>query len=55
MSGIHQRIAEDAGLAGRRTVTCTECGATLVVDGGYCLAHGWPKCCGYTMMLEGDE
>lgn len=33
------------------TVHCTACGAQEDVNPAYCLAHGWPKCCGLTMRL----
>ena len=31
---------------------CTVCGRSQAVDMAYCLGHGWPKCCGYTMRVE---
>ncbi len=41
------------GLGGK--LTCTTCGKSQPCSerdaAGY-LARGWPKCCGYTMMLE---
>jgi hypothetical protein len=50
LAGIHAKIAKDAGLEHAK-VRCKICGKKLIVDGGNCLAHGWPKCCGYTMTL----
>ena len=32
-------------------VECRHCGASQQVDFGRCLRHGWPECCGETMML----
>jgi len=32
-------------------VKCPTCGKEETVDFGYCLANGWPRCCGYTMQL----
>jgi len=51
VSGIHDRIAEDAGIKACR-VRCHKCGREQTVDGGSCLANGWPTCCGgMTMTL----
>lgn len=36
-------------------VTCRRCGATRKVDPAECLRHGWPKCCGATMSLDGPK
>lgn len=46
----HDRIAKDAGIK-HASVRCQKCGAELTVDGGQCLAKGWPLCCGETMWL----
>ena len=32
-------------------VKCLKCGKEKEVDFTYCLGNGWPKCCGYTMMM----
>src|SRR5690606_9799527 len=31
---------------------CRKCGREERVNFSYCLTHGWPACCGQTMMLE---
>lgn len=49
-NGLHNRIAEDAGITKCR-VRCEKCGREQSVNGGNALAHGWPKCHGYTMTL----
>ena len=36
----------------RGQVWCRTCGSTQRVDSAKCLAHGWPKCCGYTMTID---
>ena len=48
---FHRAVAKDAGIE-KPHVVCRECGAERVVDGGHCLANGWPECCGCTMHLE---
>ena len=52
LAGLPTAIARDDGLLNKR-VWCTECGKTQVVENG--LAHGWPKCCGYTMTIDSPE
>jgi hypothetical protein len=47
---LHDKIATDAAIKVAR-VKCDKCGRTQTVDGGRCLALGWPRCCGYTMSL----
>ena len=32
-------------------VKCIHCGKEQIVNFGYCLGKGWPKCCKYTMRL----
>jgi len=48
-------IALDVPTLRKGTLRCLSCGRTEGTDArssaGY-LAHGWPKCCGYTMRLE---
>ena len=39
----------------RGIVWCTVCGRSKAVDSGRCLAHGWPKCCGYTMTIDSPD
>ncbi len=56
LSGIHESASKAAGLDGRN-LSCENCGAKIKVgkgDGAKFLSIGWPKCCGYTMML-GDK
>lgn len=49
-NGIHSRMAKEAKIETAR-VRCEKCGREQTMDGGDCLAHGWPKCHGYTMTL----
>ncbi len=49
---IHQNIAQDVWGTNQLTVTCRTCGDQKEVDPSHCLAHGWPKCCGYTMTVD---
>jgi hypothetical protein len=50
IQNLHANIARDAGLP--NVVWCRECGRSQGVDPGYCLAHGWPKCCEATMTID---
>jgi len=50
LSTIHDKVAKDAGLPD--VVWCRECGLSQQIAPGYCLAHGWPKCCGATMTID---
>jgi hypothetical protein len=34
------------------TLKCKYCGRESSVDFGYCLRHGWPVCCNYTMTMK---
>lgn len=36
-------------------VWCTECGRSAKVNSASTLSSGWPKCCGYTMTIDGPE
>jgi hypothetical protein len=47
---IHDKIAQKAGIKAAR-VRCEKCKRERDVDGGKCIAMGWPSCCGYTMTL----
>ena len=47
---VHAKIAEAIG--NPRTVWCRTCGRSEPIDAADCLAHGWPKCHGYTMTLD---
>jgi hypothetical protein len=40
------------GTESRKRVWCRECGKSKTVDTVFCLATGWPKCCGYTMTID---
>ncbi len=51
-SRLHQSIVEDVPQLKRGRVWCHHCGRTQPVDSGYCLAHGWPTCCGATMSID---
>jgi hypothetical protein len=55
ISGIHDRIAADVCKGKTHRLHCLECGVIRAISqseyADY-LAHGWPKCCGYTMRLE---
>jgi len=52
LTGLHDKIADAVPQIKRGQVWCHQCGATRKVDGAHCLAHGWPKCCGYTMSID---
>lgn len=39
----------------RGRVWCTVCGRTHLVNSGFCMERGWPKCCGYTMTIDSPE
>lgn len=48
---LHHAIASDVWPDGWDMV-CKECGKVVhltVAECGYCLAHGWPECCGKSM------
>jgi len=55
VSSLHSRIADDVPQIKRGLCWCTVCGRVTNVDGADCLAHGWPKCCGYTMTIDSPE
>lgn len=50
IDGMYSSMAKGAKIE-RAHVTCRKCGTSLAVDGARALRHGWPKCCGETMML----
>ena len=52
---LHSSIANDVWGAGNKLVTCRICGNQEEINPAYCLAHGWPKCCGYTMTIDKIE
>ncbi len=51
VNGVHRKIANDA-LPNVNRVYCRVCGSSEPVDAAYCLAHGWPRCCGATMTID---
>lgn len=53
--GIHQKIADDVCAGVQYSVKCLTCKTSREISSeefAQYLAHGWPKCCGYTMRLE---
>ena len=54
-TGLHDKLATCHPKLARGQVWCHSCGHTLKVLPGFALAHGWPKCCGYTMSIDSPE
>ena len=52
--GMYREMAGIPKLA-RGLVWCTQCGRKQIVKAEYCLRHGWPLCCGYTMTIDSPE
>lgn len=54
MSTLYQDIVKNdkSGKLQKGIVYCHECGTKRKVDSAFCLANGWPKCCGKTMSLD---
>lgn len=52
LTSIHDSIADAVPQIKRGVVWCRTCGRSERVDGANALAHGWPKCCGYTMTID---
>lgn len=52
---LHADMAQAHPKLARGRVWCRECGATRKVDSADALAHGWPKCCGYTMTIDAPD
>jgi len=52
---IHDELAQCHPKLKRGRVWCTTCGNSRPVNSAYALAHGWPKCCGYTMTIDSPE
>lgn len=48
---LHKTIAEDVYPAGGwfHCKTCDRWEEYTTEDAAYCLAHGWPRCCGHDM------
>ena len=53
--GIADLLATSVPQLNRGVVWCRTCGNSEFVDSGYCLRHGWPKCCGYTMTIDSPQ
>jgi len=54
---LHSSIAQDVFPKGA-ILRCSLCGKEIdcsTIDCGYYLGHGWPVCCGYTMVLTVKE
>ncbi len=54
---LHSSIAQDVFPKGA-ILRCSLCGNEIdcsTNDCGYYLGHGWPVCCGYTMVLTVKE
>lgn len=54
VKNIHQSVAQEV-FPNISKVYCKTYKNELEVDPAYCLAHGWPKCCGYTMTIDTPE
>lgn len=52
LAGIHDQLADSHPALARGMVWCRSCGRSERVYSAYCLRHGWPKCCGYTMTID---
>jgi hypothetical protein len=51
LKNLHSNIANDVWPNGQ-DLKCGTCGKVVHLtteECGQCLAHGWPKCCGYDM------
>lgn len=49
---LHDKLAEAHPRLARGIVWCTKCGREQRAKASNALAHGWPKCCGYTMTID---
>lgn len=49
--GLHDKLIKCHPRLALRQVWCRTCGATQHVENG--LRDGWPKCCTYTMTIDG--
>lgn len=52
---LYEKIASVIPQLRRGIVWCRTCGRSQHVDSAQALAHGWPKCCGYTMTIDSPE
>ena len=48
----YQTLADSHPSLARGMVWCRTCRRSQKVDSAYCLANGWPMCCGYTMTID---
>lgn len=55
MSDIYEDLATCHPKLTRGRVWCTQCGNAQRVDVAHSFAHGWPKCCGYTMTIDSPQ
>ena len=55
MNLLHENIALDVHGKAMGYVWCLECGRKQKVDYVECYAEGWPRCCGYTMILVSKQ
>lgn len=51
-SNLHEKIVDDVPQLKRGLVWCRTCRREQRVDSAECLRSGWPKCCGYTMIVN---
>lgn len=51
-ASLHDTLANSHPALQRGLVQCRQCGTHQHVDSAHCLRHGWPKCCGETMLLQ---
>lgn len=49
------KTIQDTPALKRGQVWCHTCGRQEKVDSAYCLSHGWPKCCTFTMSIDSPE
>lgn len=55
MSIVYKTLGDCHESLRRGKVWCRTCGREQSVDSADALAHGWPKCCGYTMTVDSPE
>lgn len=55
LANLHKNIASDVPVMSNGQLRCSECGHIIELNSDMSaqyLAQGWPKCHGYTMILE---
>lgn len=52
---MHKDMADSHPSLKRGIVWFRTCGRSQRVDCAGVLQNGWPKCCGYTMMIDSPE